>query len=173
MAIVNTCKAILEDPYPNIDEFRSLMEENSARVNDIDVDSKGTLLHHAAKNDTIHKRRGVLTDILLYEFGADPNVHVDGSFALTWASKELKGERGTDTYDDEAIKLLLQHKFYDVHISDGTTNTVKFMMEHFVNDKYLVHYMLQMKQLRKYAKMRHLLRNRLIFIHSRMMNEIW
>lgn len=172
MALVDELKGIYEDQNPNVDEFRRKLEENRDKLNNLHSDTKGTLLHHCAKNDTIYKRKGILTKILLYEFGANPNMHYDGDFAIAWVLRELKGQRGSENYDDTAGKLILAHRYYDIFLSDGTTNSVNLMMEE-DSSKYLAHFMFQMQRIRRHAKMRKLSKYRLIMVYSRMLTEIF
>lgn len=172
MALVDELKEIYESQYPDVDEFRRKLGENRDKLNDLHSGTKGTLLHHCAKNDTIYRRKGFLTRILLYEFGANPNMHYNGDFAIAWVLSELKGSRGSEEYDDTAGKLILAHRYYNIFLSDGTTNSVNLMREN-DTDKYLTHFMFQMQRIRRHAKMRKLLKYRLVMVHSRMLTEIF
>ena len=137
--------------HPDEDMFRCLLRQHPQLVNCIDHKTSGSLLHNCAKWDTLHRRQGQLTYILLYEFHADPNIHYNGSLALYWAADQINGA----CPDYEAAKLILQHRHFSIASKRGQRGcAISVMCIKFRHLDYLITFMLKTEKLRRLKNQR-------------------
>lgn len=106
---------------PDVEKFVEMSKHNPDFLTTIvDASYNGTALHATAKWDTIYNRDGLLTRILLLQFGANPNVHVNGSLPVYWALNQVAGGKSAAT-----AKLFLLHREFDLSKSTGKRGSAR------------------------------------------------
>jgi len=141
---------ILESDSPDIERFKGILVENPHLIDTeqiIEREFNGSLLHNTAKWDTIKNRRGLLTNIVLYEFGADPNCERIESQPVYWGVNQLQSHSCL-----KAIKLILSHKDLDIHKARGKRGPVEIVLTKEYNNQIVSEYMFKKEAKRKELK---------------------
>ena len=149
---------VIMSQEPNLATFRKLLMVHPYLVHHMHEETKGFTLHLCAKWDTIFHRDGLLTNILLYEFGADPNSNFKGSLALYWAANQIS----LKVPDYGAAKCILAHRDFDIsrrYIDRGCAYSV--ICVKYGNLSYLLEYLLKAEKCRVLMKQRNELKKKL------------
>lgn len=107
----DTAAHLLTTPQPS----ESLLQTAISKSNKSywDINSHGTLLHIAAKYDTMYDRNAKWVKVLVQDFGFDPNSQgPEGSTPLLWA---ICAYIYTETADLSSVKYLLSLSNIDVN----------------------------------------------------------
>jgi len=141
---------IVESDSPDIERFKGILVENPHLIDTeqiIEREYNGSLLHNTAKWDTIKNRRGLLTNMVLYEFGADPNCERIESQPVYWGVNQLQLHSCL-----KAIKLILSHKDLDIHKTRGKRGSVEIVLTNEYNNQTVSEYMFKKERKRKELK---------------------
>ena len=109
-------KEAIVQKIPDFDVIRQVLTEKPEYMRQvIDMRATGTPLHCAAKADTAFCRvRNSVTELLLNEFDADPNIcNVHNSSPAIWVCAQL-GSENTPGDKLHAIKCIMNNPKFDM-----------------------------------------------------------